>query len=109
MKTGNTNYNQDSRCIWDTDHKDISLGAKCLFFFLNELETRYGTEKTGYAFTRTDKQICDELNISLRSMFKYKKELKDKASDLVSITTTHIEYSDGAKSTQPYTCYRILK
>jgi len=84
MKHGNVFFMQVSRGIRDDKHKDLSIGARALFLELNELEQRFCSDNKTL-FYRTDEQLAQDMGVSLGSLKKYKKELKEKASDLVLI------------------------
>lgn len=109
MKYNNTFYMQVSRAIFDEQHSDLSLGAKSLFFLLNELEQRYCSKETDY-FYRSNEDLAQDLNISLGTLKKYKSELLNKAPDLVqSCKVFWKDKATGKRSKKHVTGYRILR
>lgn len=108
MDRKKSNYVQVSRCVWDAEHKGLSNGAKLLFWYLNELEMRF-CKKGVDTFTRTDEQLAEDLNISIGTLKKYKKNLKQYGSDLVEISPVHFTRKDQKKSISQFTGYKILK
>ncbi len=106
MKHGNTFYLELSREIFTEQYNYLSNGAKWLFVVLNELEQRY-TGKNCDFFYRTDAELAEDANISLATLKRCKKELRN--SGLVQMWNGHFIDKDGKKSEEKFSCYRILK
>ena len=111
MKYGNRFYMQVSRAICDEEHtKNLSVGARYLFITLNELEQRFCGRSGNDHFLRSDQQLAEDMNVSVRSIKKYKAELREYASDLVFMSKgRYVDRETKKKSEQEYTCYRILR
>ena len=106
MKYGNSFFIQLPRELFTDKYKELSLGAKWLFVWLNELEHRY-TKHEIDCFYRTDEDLANDLNVSVPSLRKYKKELRN--TDLISVSYMHWVDSNGKKSEKKVTAYRINK
>lgn len=107
MKHGNKFYLELTREIFTDEYKDLSVGAKWLFVVLNELEQRY-TGKDCNFFFRTDEQLVDDTGFSIKTVRKYKAELKK--TGLVKMALGHWKDPEtGKKSERHYTAYQIMK
>ena len=108
MKHNNAFYMQLTRRICDEEHvAKLSIGARMLYVTLNELEQRFCQEKQ--YFYRCDKDLANDMGVSINSLKKYKKELKENAQDLVKMGKGKKVYDNGKKSEKSFTTYQILK
>lgn len=108
MKYNNKFFMQVTRCIFDEQHKNLSVGAKWLFIVLNECEHKYCANGKSY-FTRSDEELAKDAGYSINTLKKYKAELKKNAQDLVEIGRVRWCDDQGRKSLQAITGYKILK
>lgn len=113
MKYGNEYYMELSRHICSREYVDeLSIGARMLFVTLNELEQRYCSTKENSCFRdrffRTDEDLAQDMGVSVTSLRTYKKELKEKAPELVRIGSAHFIDDMGKKSEKKVTTYTIL-
>lgn len=107
-KYGNTFYMQLTRVLWQFPYKELSINAKWLYVTLNELEQRFtGSSDKGYFF-RTDEELCKDTGLSLATLKRAKKELRE--SDLILIKYGHwVDPSTKKLSKKKVTSYTILK
>lgn len=109
MKYGNNYFMQLSRAICDGEHvKNLSVGARLLFVTLNELEQKYCNHNKDFFF-RSDNQLADDMGVSPRAIKKYKAELREYATDLVTMKKGRYVDENGKYSEQAYTSYHILR
>lgn len=105
MKHYNTFFMQLTRELCKDDRiKELSAGAVKLFVWLNELEQRYCSDDLE-TFTHSDKQLAEELNVNIKTLQSWKRELKERAPDLIRIDKEQKRLS----SKEIYTRYKILK
>lgn len=110
-KYNNKHFLQLPRAIFTDKYKDLSNGAKWLYVVLNELEQRYTSGRQngkGY-FYRSDKELANDAGMCEKTLRKYKKELKEKAPDLLNIEVSkYIEDEKTQKlSEESITFYTI--
>lgn len=107
MKYGNTFFLQLSREIFDPKYKEVPIGAKWMYVYLNELEHKYSGRYPNDKFIHSDNQIAKELDISLNTVKKYKRKLIEYG--LIETNMAHWKNKDGKLSENHFTMYRILK
>ena len=108
MKTGNSYYMQLSRVIFSSKYESMSKECKWLFVVLNELEQRYTNGNTNY-FYRSDEELADDCGWSVKTLKRYKAELKH-YPELVRIGyVKFIDRETKKQSEKKITCYTILK
>lgn len=106
MKYKTGSYVQLDKKIFSEEYASMSVGAKWLYTYLTGLEHRFCTEDKNYFF-RTDEQLSKDVGISLNSLKKYKRELKEVG--LIQINYGHyVDRKTGKKSQEKYTAYTIL-
>ena len=112
MKTGNSHFLQLSRDIFTDEYAGLSNGSKWLFVILNELEQRFCSgngESNRNFFFYSDEQLAEFSGLSLKTIKKYKAELRH-YPQLVQISYGHWnDKKTGKKSEKKVTCYRILR
>lgn len=111
MKHNNCYYMQLSRAIvnkYNEGDSKLSIGAKYLYVVLNELEQRFCSDDKDY-FWRSDEELAKDVGCSVKTLKGYKKELKEKAPDLVEIWQTNWTNNKGERSEKHITAYRIFR
>ena len=107
MKHGNSFYLELSREIFTEKYNNLSIGAKWLFVILNELEQRF-SGKHEECFFRSDEQLAADMGVSIKTLQKYKSELRN--TDLIEVSMGHfIDPQTGKRSEKHFTFYKILK
>lgn len=104
------NYLQKSRAIYQGNpsiFQQLSPPAVKLFEWLHECEHRF-TGKNEDWFFRSNQQLAQDTNMSLRIINRAKKELRQKG--LIETCNMHwIDRTTGKKSQKHITAYRILR
>lgn len=110
-KYNNKHFLQLPRAIFTDKYKDLSNGAKWLYVVLNELEQQFtsGKQNGKNYFYRADRDLADDAGMSEKTLRKYKKELKEKASDLLIIEVGKflVDEKTGKQSEKSITWYQI--
>ena len=84
MKYGNKHYAELPLAIYESPYdKKISTEAKSLYVQLKVLENKY-CSGVDFEFYQTDEQLADLMKWSLKTLRKYKNELKN-YPDLITI------------------------
>jgi hypothetical protein len=107
-KRTSENFIKLPRKIFSKEYGDLSVYAKWLYVFLHELDTRYtGTKKVDYFF-RSDQELAQDLNISLSSVKRAKRELIERG--LIKTGRVHwwADESHTKKSKKKVTSYHLL-
>lgn len=108
MKYSNEYYMQLSRKICQEEYVNkLSIGARMLFVTLNELEQRYCSDKRNY-FIRSNEDLAKDMGVSVKTLKRYKQELKTKAPELVTIKKGKY-VNNGKLSEITYSAYSILR
>ena len=95
-KYGNEHYLQLPLTIYESPYdKTISTEAKALYVQLKVLENRYCSSAEPF-FYQTDAQLCALMKWSLKTLRKYKDELR-KYSELITIKAERMK--DGKQKT----------
>lgn len=107
MKYKYGNFFQMSNKFFTDDYMaKLSTSAALMYVYLCHLEHRY-TGETKKTFLHTDKQICDGLHMSLNTVKKCKKELRD--AGLIETTLFRPNKNDGyTKTSFEVTEYRLV-
>ena len=106
MKYQTDDFIQIPRYIFrDINFLNLSAGAKGMYLILKELEHQY-TNEDNSIFFKSDAAISKMLNVSDKTVRKYKKELVN--AGLIVKIVSKIPNIDGSKSEQSITCYRII-
>ena len=106
MKYQTDDFIQIPRYIFrDINFLNLSAGAKAMYLILKELEHQY-TNENNSIFFKSDAAISKMLNVSDKTVRKYKKELVN--AGLIVKIVSKIPNIDGSKSEQSITCYRII-
>lgn len=99
-------YIQLSRNIFKDEYKSLSINAKWLYTFLNELEHRYTNSNDGWFF-RSNELLAEDTGMSLPTLKRAKKELLE--TGLVEHFLAHFEDPETKKkSKKKISAYRIL-
>ena len=80
-------------------------GALALYLALKKLEHQFCTDEKDY-FYRSDEQLTEDAHMSLPTIKRQKKELKQVG--LITTEQRHYIRDDGKKSEKRVTVYRIL-
>ena len=80
-------------------------GALVLYLVLKKLEHQFCTDDRDYFF-RTDEQLTEDAHMSLPTIKRHKKELKQVG--LIRTEQCHIIRDDGKKSEKRVTVYKLL-
>ena len=106
MKYQTDDFIQIPRYIFrDINFLSLSAGAKGMYLILKELEHQY-TNEDHSIFFHSDAAISKMLNVSDKTVRKYKKELVN--AGLIEKIVSKIPNIDGSKSEQSITCYKII-
>jgi len=108
-KYGNKHFIQLPREIFTEEYNSLSRDAKWLYVVLKEDEHRYtsGKQNGKNYFYRSDKDLAADAQMSITTLKKYKKELKEKAPNLVIIEVD--KFIKGNKlSEESMTFYTML-
>lgn len=88
-------------------YANISVGAFAFYVWLKELEHCYTGGKNSHDFFyQTDKQIAEKMNVSTKSIERYRKELID--AKLIKFSRRHWKYETGKRSEERIACYEII-
>lgn len=89
-KYGNERFLQLPLRIYEPPYdEELSTGAKALYVQLKVLENKYCSD-TDLSFYQTDEQLCKLMRWSLKTLRKYKGELKGK-SQLITIKAKRMD------------------
>ena len=102
-----SNFIQVDRGIFDLSFKILSPTACKLYIWLCELEHRFCTSDKSDYFFRTDKQLSEDLDMSVSTIKRAKKELIN--LDYIRFGVVHWVDKNGKKSEKKVTAYTILK
>lgn len=94
------------KTIQSESFKNLSPGAKALYLWLKELEHSFCGSKES-VFFHTDKEISCEMNMSERSVERYRKELID--AKIIQFSRRHfVNESTKKKSEKRIACYEFV-
>lgn len=85
-KNGNEFYMQLTRKLFVEPYCNMSQNAKWLYVVLKELEQRYCSPTKDY-FIRSNEELCEDSGMSMVTLKKAKKELKE--SGLIKLGKAH--------------------
>lgn len=98
MKYKYGNFFQMSNEFFTNDYlADLSTSAAIMYVYLCHLEHKYTGEKKS-TFLHTDKQLCDELHMSMNTVRKCKRELQDIGLIQTSLVRPDKNNGDGRTS-----------